>query len=139
MRATAMRTVAAVMLTAAASLPAVAAPASAGPMTGSTELLSSADAGSPLEVGVTLSGVYPVVAYDFVLENRCWFGGRYAGKVDSVQSYPLLGPWYSDGGGGSYSQETVDLAAVPQGAACKVAILRGSSPVKGSSSSYDVG
>lgn len=115
-----------------------ALPASAGPAQGSTELLGPATGGEEVVVGVTLSGVYPIVAYEFVLENRCWFKGRYSGHFDSSETYPLLGPWF-DAGGASYSEETVNLNSVPSGAVCKVSILRGTSPVKGSSTSYAVG
>lgn len=115
-----------------------ALPAAAGPASGDTDLLGAAVGGQEVDVGVTLRGVYPVVAYEFVLENRCWFKGRYSGHYDSAETYPLLGPWF-DSGGASYSEETVNLNDVPSGAVCKVSILRGTSPVKGSSTSYSVG
>ena len=115
-----------------------AGPAGAGPATGSTELIGTAVGGQEVLVEVTLSGVYPVVPYEFHLENRCWFSGRFKGPVDSTETYPLLGPWF-DAGGASYSEEIVDLADVPAGAACRVSITRGSSPVKGSTTSYLVG
>ncbi len=115
-----------------------AGPASAGPASGDTDLLGAAVGGQEVDVGVTLRGVYPVVAYEFVLENRCWFKGRYSGHYDSAETYPLLGPWF-DAGGASYSEETVNLNDVPSGSVCKVSILRGTSPVKGSTTSYSVG
>ncbi|MFQ6170507.1 hypothetical protein ACK8HX_02775 [Oryzobacter sp. R7] len=115
-----------------------AVPAAAGPAGGSTTLLGPAVGGQEVEVGVAITGVYPVVAYEFVLENRCWFGGRFSGPVDSVERYPLLGPWF-DASGGSYSEETVSLTDVPSGAVCKVAVSRGSSPVKGTTTPYAVG
>lgn len=115
-----------------------AGPAVAGPASGDTDLLGPAVGGQEVVVGVTLRGVYPVVAYEFVLENRCWFKGRYSGHYDSAETYPLLGPWF-DAGGGAYSEESVNLNDVPSGAVCKVSILRGTSPVKGSSTSYSVG
>jgi hypothetical protein len=67
-----------------------------------------------LAVQVTLYGVYPIVPYDFSLENRCWFGGRFAGPADSSETYPLLGPWYAAGSGAT-SSETVNLNDVPAG------------------------
>ncbi|HET6968513.1 MAG TPA: hypothetical protein VFI44_09560 [Ornithinibacter sp.] len=73
-----------------------------------------------------------------VAENRWWLSGRYAGPHDCAQTYPLLGPWFAAPGGGSSSQESVNLDDVPSGAACKVSISRGSSPVKGSSTAYAV-
>ena len=84
-------------------------------------------------------GVYPVVAYDFLLENRCWFKNKATGSYDSAETYPLLGPWFAAAGGGVYSQETVNLNDVPPGSVCKVSITRGSTPVKGSSTTYSVG
>lgn len=122
---------------AAVALAVGAVPAAAGPVTGDTEVLGLPTGGEEVVVGVTLSGVYPVVAYEFVLENRCWFAGRYAGHFDSSETYPLLGPWF-DAGGASYSEESVNLNAVPTGAVCKVSILRGTSPVKGSTTAYAV-
>lgn len=117
-----------------------AAGAAAGPVTGTTSLPpGGATGGQPLTVTVTLKGVYPVVAYEFVLENRCWFKGRFSGPVDSTETYPLLGPWFDGPGGSALSTQVVDLTAVPSGSVCKVSISRGSSPVKGSSTSYAVG
>lgn len=139
-----MRTMTRVWATAAATAAVLGAglvgagPSSAGPASGDTDLLGAAVGGQEVVVGVTLRGVYPVVAYEFVLENRCWFKGRYSGHYDSSQVYPLLGPWF-DAGGASYSEETVTLNDVPTGSVCRVSILRGTSPVKGSSTSYAVG
>lgn len=123
---------------ATAALAVGAVPAAAGPASGATELLGPATGGQEVVVGVTLAGVYPIVAYEFVLQNRCWFKGRYSGHFDSSETYPLLGPWF-DAGGASYSEETVNLNTVPSGAVCKVSILRGTSPVKGSMTAYTVG
>ena len=122
---------------AAAALLLAAVPAAAGQVSGGTQL-SGAAAGSDVVVRVTLKGVYPVVAYDFSLENRCWFKGKFTGPYDSAETYPLLGPWFAAPGGGSYSDETVDLGPVPTGSVCRVSISRGSTPVKGSSTSYTV-
>lgn len=110
----------------------------APPVTGKTQVLGTATAGMPVQVQVTLYGVYPIVPYDFSLENRCWFGGRFAGAADSYESYPLLGPWYA-AGSGSTSAQTVDLTVVPRGSACVVRVIRGTSPVKGSDTTYTVG
>jgi len=109
----------------------------APPVTGKTQVLGTATAGMPVQVQVTLYGVYPIVPYDFSLENRCWFGGRFAGAADSYESYPLLGPWYAAGSGAT-STETVNLNDIPAGSVCKVSIARGTSPVKGSSTAYSV-
>lgn len=67
----------------------------APPVNGTTVVTGTPTAGVPLAVQVTLYGVYPIVPYDFSLENRCWFGGRFAGPADSSETYPLLGPWYA--------------------------------------------
>ena len=120
-------------------LVATAGSAQAGTASGSTTLVGAAVSGQPLTVTVSLKGVYPVVPYDFLLENRCWFGGRYAGPVSSTETYPLLGPWFAGGGGSATSSQVVDLTPVPSGAVCKVAITRGSTPVKGSTTPYSVG
>ena len=69
----------------------------APPVNGTTVVTGTPTAGVPLAVQVTLYGVYPIVPYDFSLENRCWFGGRFAGPADSSETYPLLGPWYAAG------------------------------------------
>lgn len=120
-------------------LVAMAPAAGAGTASGSTTLLGPASSGQPLSVRVDLRGVYPVVPYDFALENRCWFGGRYAGAVDSTETYPLLGPWFQGSGGSATSTQTVDLGPVPSGAVCRVSVTRGSTPVKGSTTAYAVG
>ncbi|WP_392542393.1 hypothetical protein [Oryzobacter telluris] len=127
-----------VVLGAAAALVVGAVPAAAGPASGSTTLQGTAVGGQEVDVSVVIKGVYPVVAYEFILENRCWFKGKYSGPVDSVETYPLLGPWF-DAAGGSQSVETVSLNDVPSGAACRVSVTRGSSPVKGTTTSYKVG
>ena len=125
----------------AAALTVVAASgAAAGPATGTTSLPpGGATGGQPVTVTVALKGVYPIVAYEFSLLNQCWFAGRYAGHFDSSESYPLLGPWFDGPGGSSLSTQVVDLTAVPSGAVCRVSVSRGSSPVKGSTTSYAVG
>jgi len=116
-----------------------AGPAQAGTASGTTSLVGAAVGGQPLTVQVSLKGVYPVVPYDFLLENRCWFTGRYAGPVSSTETYPLLGPWFDGGALGATSSQVVDLTPVPSGAVCKVSVTRGSTPVKGSTTSYSVG
>jgi len=120
-------------------LVATAGTAQAGTASGTTTLVGAAVSGQPLTVTVSLKGVYPVVPYDFLLENRCWFGGRYAGPVSSTETYPLLGPWFAGGSGSATSSQVVDLTPVPAGAVCKVAITRASTPVKGSTTPYSVG
>ncbi len=127
------------VLAAAAVVAAPAGTAYAGPpVTGKTQVTGSPTAGQPLDIQVTLYGVYPIVPYDFSLENRCWFSGRYAGPASSRETYPLLGPWYA-AGSGSTSAQTIDLTVAPSGAACVVRIIRGTSPVKGSDTAYTVG
>ena len=124
---------------AAAALVLGAVPAAGGQVSGTTTLEGPATSGGAVVVAVTLRGVYPVVAYDYLLENRCWFKGRFTGPYDSAETYPLLGPWFAAPGGGSYSEENVDLDIVPAGAVCKVTVNRGSTPVKGTTTSYSVG
>lgn len=124
---------------AAAALLVAAVPASAGQVSGSTELQGPAVGGSEVVARVTLKGAYPVVAYDYLLENRCWFKGRFSGPYDSAETYPLLGPWFAGPGGSSYSDETVNLNDVPAGAACRLSVSRGPTPIKGTSLSYAVG
>jgi hypothetical protein len=114
-----------------------ASAAYAGPTSGTTTLEGVAVAGQPLTIDVTLRGVYPVVPYEFILTNQCWFSGRFAGHYDSLETWPLLGPWYDDNGG-SRSTETINLNDIPSGAVCKVSITHSSSPVKGSTTSYAV-
>ncbi len=137
MRRTAFGPVAAVA--AGLLLVGTAGSAQAGTASGTTTLVGAAVSGQPLTVTVSLKGAYPIVPYDFLLENRCWFGGRYAGPVSSTETYPLLGPWFDTGSGAATSSQVVDLTPVPSGAVCKVAITRGSTPVKGSTTAYSVG
>ncbi|MCF6376437.1 hypothetical protein L2K70_02370 [Nocardioides KLBMP 9356] len=116
-----------------------AVPASAGPTSGSTELLGPAVGGGEVTVRATIGGVYPVVSYDFALLNQCWFKGKFSGRFDSSETYPLLGPWYDAGNGAAYSDEVINLNSVPSGAVCKVSIVRGGPVVKGTTTSYAVG
>lgn len=122
----------------AAGLLLIAPAASAGQVSGTTTLDGPASAGQPLTVVVTLKGAYPVVAYDYSLENRCWFKGRFAGPGDSSESYPLLGPWFLGPGGSALSTQVVDLTPVPAGSVCKVSVLRGGVTVKGTTTPYSV-
>ena len=116
-----------------------ASPASAGPTSGSTDVLTEpVVGGEEIVVRATIGGTYPVVGYDFALLNQCWFDGRYSGKYDSSETYPLLGPWFDAGDGAAYSDEVVNLNSVPSGAVCKVSIVRGGPTVKGTTTSYDV-
>ena len=124
---------------AAAALVTGAVPASAGQVSGSTALLGAPVGGGEVVARVTLKGAYPIVAYDYLLENRCWFGGRFAGPYDSAETYPLLGPWFAGPGGSSYSDETVNLNDVPTGSVCRLSVSRGSTPVKGTTTPYAVG
>jgi len=124
---------------AAAALVVGAAPASAGQVSGSTTLMGAPVGGGEVVARVSLKGAYPVVAYDYLLENRCWFGGRFAGPYDSTETYPLLGPWFAGPAGSSYSDETVNLNDVPTGSVCRLSVSRGSTPIKGTTTSYAVG
>ncbi len=116
-----------------------AVPASAGPTSGSTVLQGPAVGGGEVVVRATIGGVYPVVSYDFALLNQCWFKGRYSGRYDSSETYPLLGPWFDAGNGAAWSEEIVNLNSVPSGAVCKVSVVRGGPVVKGTTTPYAVG
>ena len=116
-----------------------AVPASAGPTSGSTVLSGPAVGGGEVTVRATIGGVYPVVSYDYALLNQCWFSGRYAGRYDSSETYPLLGPWYDAGNGGAYSDEVVNLNSVPSGSVCRVSVVRGGPTIKGTTTAYAVG
>ena len=121
-----------------ASLVLGAVPASAGPTSGSTTILTDPIVGGgEITVRATIGGVYPVVSYDYALLNQCWFKGRYSGHYDSSETYPLLGPWY-DAGGAAYSDEVVNLNSIPSGSVCRVSVVRGGPTIKGTTTSYAV-
>ena len=125
---------------AAAALVLGAVPAAAGPVSGTTTLQGTATSGGEVVVGVTLKGVYPVVAYDYLLENQLLVQGEVHRAVRLGGDLPLLGPWFAAAGGGSYSEETVDLDVVPAGAVCRVTVNRAPRRSRGRpASSYSVG
>ena len=112
--------------------------ASAAPASGTTTLQGTAHPNQPVDVLVSIVSDAPIVPYQYSVENRCWFSGRYAGHFDSYERFDLLGPWFAGPGGSAQTTVTINLQPVPLGAACKVSIVQNNTTVKGSTTSYSV-
>jgi hypothetical protein len=84
-----------------------------------------------------VSGATPIAPYEFSIENKCWFSGRFNGHFDSFERFDLAGPWFEVAGVATTTVQ-VNLNDVPAGSVCRVSIVRGSTAVKGSTSSYGV-
>ena len=112
--------------------------ASAGPATGDTDLLGTPAANTPVQVLASITTESPVVPYEYSIVNQCWFSGRFAGHYDSYERFDLIGPWFEGPGGAAQTTVTINLQPVPVGAACKVAIVKGNTVLKGSTTEYHV-
>ncbi len=131
------RTLAAVVMAATIVLLA-APPAEAAAVRGSTDVLGTPTGGEPLLVAATIDQPAPIAPYEYSLLNRCWFSGRVSGPGDSTERFDLAGPWFLVGGQRQTTAE-VNLNDVPAGALCRVTIMKGTSAVKGSATTYSVG
>jgi len=112
----------------------IAAPVSAGPITGDTDLVGSPVAGTTLEVDVFIDSVYPVVPFEYAIQNECSLpnkGGRTIQRDDIVS-------WTDVDNDLPHAVMPVYLQSIPEGSKCKVFLMRGSVQVKGSVTSYTV-
>jgi hypothetical protein len=112
--------------------------AGASPTEGATSLLGAAQANQQVQVLASITSEGPVVPYAYAVLNQCWFSGRSAGHFDSTERVDLTGPWFAGPGGAAQTTVSINLQPVPAGAACRVSIVRGSTTVKGSTTSYPV-
>ena len=83
----------------------------------------------------SVTSATPIAPYEFSVENRCWFSGRFSRHFDSYERFDIAGLWYSVGGTPTTTTQ-VNLNDVPAGAVCRVSLFRGSTAVKGSTTSY---
>jgi len=112
----------------------IAAPASAGPITGDTELLGPPIAGTTVDVDVSVDSVIPVVPYEYAIQNECSLpdrGGRTIQRDDIVY-------WTFEDDGVPHAVMPVYLQSIPEGSKCKVLLMRNNTQVKGSVTSYTV-
>jgi hypothetical protein len=112
----------------------VAAPVSAGPITGDTNLLDPPVTGTTVDVDVSVDSVIPVVPYEYAIQNECSLpnrGGRTIQRDDIVY-------WTSEDDGVPHAVMPVYLQSIPAGSKCKVFLMRNNTQVKGSVSSYIV-
>lgn len=119
----------------------VPATAMAGQGTGSTELLGVPVAGGSVDVQVEVISATPVVAYEYSIVNQCWFTGRASGPSDSYQRDDIVNWVFSSPPAhGTVPQAImpVDLTSVPEGATCKVSLVKNNTLVKGSVTKYVV-
>ena len=112
---------------------ALAAPVSAGPISGTTDVGTSQPAGQTLLVDVAIDGIIPVVPYEYAIQNECAWGKK--ATSTSYQRDDIV-DWTFVEGGNPAATMPVYLQSVPAGAKCKVFLMRGSTQVKGSASSY---
>jgi hypothetical protein len=112
---------------------ALAVPVSAGQVSGSTTLPPTQSAGTTILVDIALGGVIPVVPYEYAIQNECAWGKK--ATSTSYQRDDIVDWTFVDGGLPAATMP-VYLQSVPAGARCKVFVMRGSTQVKGSVTSY---
>lgn len=119
----------------------------AGTATGSTTILGptggtadgEAHTDTPTDVEVVIETTAPVVPYEYSLINKCWFSGKTSGPSDSYERFDLAGPWFEpEPGDPPTTIVSVNVQPVPDGAKCKVYIVRNNTVVKGSTTTYSV-
>jgi hypothetical protein len=119
----------------------VAATASAGQASGTTTLLGTPATGTYVDVDVSVVSAAPVVAYEYALQNECYFSGKVQGPPDSYQRDDIVNWVFSDpppNGNVPHAIMTVSLVTVPAGSKCKMFIAKGNQVVKGSTKIYNV-
>jgi hypothetical protein len=112
----------------------IAAPVSAAPITGITHLVGAPLAGTTLDVDVYIDSVYPVVPFEYAIQNECSLpdkGGRTIQRDDIVY-------WTDVDSDLPHAVMPVYLQSIPEGSKCKVFLMRGNVQVKGSVTSYTV-
>ena len=115
--------------------------AHAGTASGTTELLGAPISGTYVDVDVAVVSEAPVVAYEYALQNECYFSGKTNGKADSFQRDDIMNWFYSSpppNGEVPHATMTVNLLTVPAGSACKVFLVKNNQTVKGSTTIYTV-
>jgi hypothetical protein len=114
----------------------LAAPAVAGPpITGSSTVPPTQPAGTTILVDVAIGGIIPVVPYEYSIQNECSWGKK--ATSSSYQRDDIIDWTFVDGGLPAATMP-VYLQSIPEGAKCKVFLMRGPTQVKGSVSSYVV-
>ena len=91
-------------------------------------------AGTTLEVEAFIDSVYPVVPFEYAIQNECQLpnkGARTIQRDDIVY-------WTDVDGGLPHAIMPVYLQSIPEGSKCKVFLMRGNVQVKGSVTSYTV-
>jgi hypothetical protein len=125
----------------------LAAVAVAGPATGTTEVLGptggpydgQAHEDTPTDIEVAIITSAPVVPYEYSVVNKCWFDGKTSGPSDSYERFDLAGPWFEPEPGDPPTMiVSVNVQPVPEGAKCKVLIMKDNTAVKGSTTAYEV-
>lgn len=118
-----------------------AATASAGQATGTTTLLGTPISGLYVDVDVSVVSSTPVVAYEYALQNECYFSGRPSGRPDSYHRDDIVDWNFSappPNGDVPHAIMTVNLLTIPAGSACKVFLVKNNQKVKGSTTIYEV-
>jgi len=106
----------------------------AGPISGDTELAGTPVTGTTLDVEVSIDSVYPVVPYEYAIQNECSLpnrGGRTIQHDDIVY-------WTFVEDELPHTVMPVYLQSIPAGSKCKVFLMRNNTKVKGSVTSYTV-
>ena len=130
-----------VLVVVAALVFGTSATAIAGTASGTTELLATPTAGSSVDVDVSVVSDAPVVAYEYSIQNECYFSGKAKGKPDSYQNDPIVNWVYSSpppNGDVPHAIMAVNLVSIPAGSACKVFIVKNNTLVKESTTIYTV-
>ncbi|MBA4180758.1 MAG: hypothetical protein C0506_09240 [Anaerolinea sp.] len=119
----------------------------AGTATGTTTIIGptggpadgQAHEDTPTDVEVTISTTAPVVPYEYSVINKCWFSGKTSGPSDSFERFDLAGPWFEPEPGDPPTMiVSVNVQPVPEGAKCKVYLIKNNTVVKGSTTTYSV-
>jgi hypothetical protein len=114
---------------------ALAAPASAGPTKGVTNVPSPRPTGTTIFVTASIDSIAPVVPFEYSIQNECAWGKK--ATSTSYQRDDIVDWTFVEGGLPSATMP-IYLQAVPQGASCKVFLMHGPTMVKGSVTSYTV-
>lgn len=111
-----------------------ATPVSAGPITGTTNLLDAPVTGTTMDVEVSVASIIPVVPYEYTIQNECSLpdrGGR------TIQRDAIV-DWTYEVGEVPHAVMPVYLQSILAGSRCKVFLMRNNSQVKGSVTAYTV-
>lgn len=109
-------------------------PVSAGPITGTTNLLDPPVTGTTMDVEVSVDSVIPVVPYEHAIKNECSLpnkGGR------TIQCDAIV-DWTYEVAEIPHAVMPIYLQSIPVGSKCKVFLMRNNTQVKGSVTAYTV-